>query len=541
MTQPTPSDRPTTPTQRARLASLLGDGLAVAAIVCGWLLLLWRAARGRPFVFYDTYRDLAYAHNILAGRVWSDPIVAGESAWYPPGGPWLAASLARLAGASVLDVYARSPWWLNVLIPLALFLLVRRALDRCTAFLAVAFVLLGSPWWLSHAPAPMASVQGVVCALVALLAWQTFAVNRLAAAACGLLLGLSAWVHPLAAFFVTCGIAGQAMLAARAGSPPRAPPTTQPPPANSGGPVLRVGIGAAAALLVALPLAPLLAAQPLRNPAPLAYFASELSDPAFALQARTPAVPLLGLVGVFLAARSPRLAWLPGYLLAAALGQAAGYAAHWWRWPVPFLLPHQCQWHTQLALGVGAAVAITALGRTLALWLVHRRGASRPPAWSWLVSASLALLALSPALIEVDRIQRYAMQPGPLRRGERELVEFVARETPIDATIICPARQGYLLIAGRTGRKLVAVPDGHMSPRVDAAARLRDLERLLATESEAEFRELAARYDARWLAVIAHAADEATPLRRRYERRPGVRLIWADREGEVLLYRVELE
>jgi hypothetical protein len=344
-------------------------------------------------------------------------------------------------------------------------------------------------------------------------------------------------VHPLGALFALCGVAGQALLTARAASP-ASPLTKQSPEANATGAVVRTGVCIAAALLVALPLAPLLSARPLRNPAPLAYFASELSDPAFALQAHTPAVPLLGLAGVLLAARSPRLAWLPGYLVAAALGQAAGYAAHWWRWPVPFLLPHQCQWHAQLALGVGAAVALVALGRALARWLVPGRGASPPPAWSWLAGPALALLVLSPALTQVDRIQRYAMQPGPLRRGERELVELIARETPIDATIICPARPGYLLIAGRTGRKLVAVPDGHMSPRVDAAARLRDLERLLATGSEGEFRELAAQYGAQWLAVIAPSAEEATPLRRRYERWAGMRLIWADREGEVLLYHV---
>lgn len=507
--------------------SLVFDVVAVLSIAGAWWLFLQAITHGRPFVFYDSFRDIAYASNILAGRIWADPLVAGQPPWYPPGGPLLLAGIAAITAAEPIDVYAGSAWWLNVLLPVLAFVVVRVAVDRVTALLAVPLIALGSLWWVSHLPAPMASVQGMVFGLAGLLLWQRFGHSGLGAAGVGGWLGLTAWVHPLCALLPLCGVLGSGIIAAARGTV-RA--------------LWRAGVCAAATVVVAAPLAAIVLVSPLNNPTPTRYFASELRDVRHALQLHAPAVPLLGLLGIALVLfRGARLSWLPGYFVAAGVGQALGYAAVGLGWPLPYVLPHQFQWHGHWALGIGAALACSETGRVVAARVCRRwrgsGGETHGLAASGLAIA-LAAIAVLPALDEWARGEGYVQPLRLVRGGERELLARICADTPPDATIVCEPDVGYRLIAPRTARKLVAAREGHMNPRLDAARRLADLERLLATESEPEFLRLARSYGAGWLAVVTTSPDDAAPLRARFDSWAALRLAWQDRQGELLLYRV---
>src|SRR5881397_3111823 len=103
------------------------DLLVVALIAGGWQAFARMATHGQPSLFYDTFRDMAYAENILHGRFWQDPSLAGYSWWYPPGNPLFFAALSTLTKRSLLELYVSSIYWLNVLNPVLLYLLVRSA------------------------------------------------------------------------------------------------------------------------------------------------------------------------------------------------------------------------------------------------------------------------------------------------------------------------------------------------------------------------------------------------------------------------------
>ena len=51
--------------------------------------------------------------------------------------------------------------------------------------------------------------------------------------------------------------------------------------------------------------------------------------------------------------------WLATWFALGTLGMLLGYAAHDLHWNVPWLIPHEFQWHVQLALGLAAAFGIT--------------------------------------------------------------------------------------------------------------------------------------------------------------------------------------
>ncbi len=186
-----------------RRPSWLLDGVIVLLILAAWLPVAWYLTGGLGIVWYDTFRDMAWAENMRAGRIWADPVVAGQTWWYAPGGPLLAAAVARLTGWPVAEVYAASPAWCNGWIPAALYVLARVAWGRGTALLALATVLLGSYWWYTHVAAPIPGIQAVTLMLLVLLGWHLSVTAGRAytwAAISGVLLALTTWYHPM------CGI-----------------------------------------------------------------------------------------------------------------------------------------------------------------------------------------------------------------------------------------------------------------------------------------------------------------------------------------------
>jgi len=127
-----------------RIAGLAAGLLLL--VLCGWAL---RAALARadtliwPF-FHDAWRDVGAAQGMLDGRYPEDPVVLGAVLWYNP----LTAAITALwawatgLGAGAANV-AAGPW-VNLLIPLGLFLLVRAAVGAWAAAGAVLMLVAGN-------------------------------------------------------------------------------------------------------------------------------------------------------------------------------------------------------------------------------------------------------------------------------------------------------------------------------------------------------------------------------------------------------------
>ena len=130
----------------------------VLAICAAWYLWLAPPVHRVLPLADDTFRDCAYVENILAGRLLQDPSTADLPYWYAPGGPLLCAAVCRLTGLSPVEVYSSSVLWVNVLIPVCIFLLVRMCWGRAVGVAAVLLVWVGSRWWQTHLAMPMPSV-----------------------------------------------------------------------------------------------------------------------------------------------------------------------------------------------------------------------------------------------------------------------------------------------------------------------------------------------------------------------------------------------
>ena len=76
----------------------LADGAVVAVLVVGWIGCAYAVTGGQRTALYDTFREMAWAENMRAGRIWDDPVLLGESYWYAPGNPLLMAAIASATG-----------------------------------------------------------------------------------------------------------------------------------------------------------------------------------------------------------------------------------------------------------------------------------------------------------------------------------------------------------------------------------------------------------------------------------------------------------
>ncbi len=473
------------------------DWAILAAIVAIWMLFAYGATGGSLAVFYDTFRDMAYAENIRAGRLWADPTILGQAYWYAPGSPALVALLMALTGKTALQLYGTSMFWLNWLNPVLLFLLVRRSWGRSAALVALPMVGLGSYWWLTHAAAPMPSVQGLALDFAGLMTWRRALDGGYKwPAITGLVVALAAWHHPLSAVVLAGAIALHALILAAAPSAPSLASNFRGHPRLA--PLARAGIAAATAAVLSSPLILHLLAGEKRNLAPYTWFGPELHDPRFALQALTPLVPFLGFLGAALALKVPRGdAWLPAYLAVGLVGQGAGYLAHDLGWEVPFLIPHEFQWHAQLALGIGAAIAIVWLGRAAAR-RVAAMGLKRLAFGATMVA--LCAAGVGPALPHLPAAGSYLRRIDASWGPMLDVGRWVRSSTGIDATFACEENLCYYL-AGLTGRKCVAVLAGHMNPRLDAVRRRADLHEMLGATREPVFAALARQYQVNYLLV----------------------------------------
>lgn len=452
------------------------DALLALLIAIAWCLRLagpvWH---GMP-VADDTFRDAAYVENILAGRVLDDPSMAGFSWWYAPGGPLVYAAVSRLTGVAPIPLYSSSILWVNVWIPLGIFLVVRLYWDRATAVAALLMVWLGSRWWQTHLAMPMPSIQGLIPALLALVVWREALRRGWGwSVFLGVVLAVCTWHHIVSAIVVSGAIGIQALLW-----------SVGDHGLQRNRALKRAAVAGCVCAVLVAPLAWHLLAIPWNNPAHSAL-AAEMDEPAYALHSATPLVIPLAILGAILVGRrmaSPA-AWVLGYLAIGLVGQGVGYLHRYWQdLPLPVLLPHECQWHGQLAVGILAGVGLIGLSRWVA-WRTGRR--LRPQVVTVVVAALLVVLVAAPDRARaLDRIDDY-WTPGRCSPDVQAAMEWVRHNTAITDVFVCRYLPAYYDLVGWTGRKLILMPEARANLAADVLQRRRDLHRLETTKDPEEF------------------------------------------------------
>jgi len=85
----------------------------------------------------DHFRDIAQAQATLNGHPLSDPFYRGEWVWYNPLVPWLVALVSLATRATAPLVHVQGGPWLNLLGPIAFYLLCARVAGRPAALLSL--------------------------------------------------------------------------------------------------------------------------------------------------------------------------------------------------------------------------------------------------------------------------------------------------------------------------------------------------------------------------------------------------------------------
>ena len=534
-----------TPALQQRLGNGRIDAVIVLTIVVAWLGFVALLTGGWRMIFWDTFRDMAWAENICAGQVWADPSLPNQSYWYAPGNPLLAAGLALLTRQPVVSIYGYSAFWWDALIPVAIYLLVRTVWDRLTALCALPAVFLGSFTWLTHCTATTPGFQGVVFELVGLLCWHR-CVQATAgstglprrrwiwAPVTGFVLSLSAWYHPLCAIVLAAAIGLHTALDMAVPGLGHAATRHRP-----SGHLALLGPMLVVALVAATLTAPLMMHfLPLqaRNPALLHFFADELIDPRYYAQALAPLVVLGVLPGVwFIVRRTPQAAWVIAYLLVGLLGQAAGYLAQLRGWRMPYLLPHEFLWHAQLATGICAAVGVTGLARALA------QGAHSAPgrrAAVGLAAVALLVVTTGPGARGLPQSGKYLRDLEPLLARTAEVRAWIRANTSLAATFLSSSDTTYEIVCGLTGRKGVVLPPGHTNPAVNPADRSRDSQTMLETTDPGTFRLLAERYGVTHLVLVFMTPAPVPEVRARYAPWSWLEPVFHSSDGTAIIYHV---
>jgi hypothetical protein len=516
--------------------SWLPDALIVLLILAAWVLALSWITGGKRVIWYDTFRDMAWAENMRAGRIWADPVVSGQTWWYAPGGPLLAAGISRLTGCSVPDVYGTSALWWNAWIPVAVYVLARVAWGRGTALLSLVTVFLGSYWWYTHTAAPIPGVQAVPLMLLALLCWHLSATRRrryVWAAIGGVSLAACTWWHPV------CGIVAALTILLHAvydtlRRPRRAAPGVCVSCAGHSALRRMLVVGAVAAGLT-WPLVAHMIAIHARNPYLLEIATPEIAQPGFYAHAYAPLVVPAALLGAWVILRhAPQTFWAVGCLLAALLLQLPAYLVYCKGLAIPYALPHEMQWHMQLAEGLCAAVAITWVARKLAQ-------AAKRPRLVLPAAGLLAAVVAGPTLWQSARQGEYFIGLDQLLNRTRETRAWIVSHTSLEDTIACDPELGYAVVSGLTGRKCIAVSPGHMNPTPHVQERFAESRERLSAEDPTVAAAIARRYGAGYLFFTfaspesARAATEACDRCRELER------CFSSDDGSAIIYRIRPE
>ena len=473
----------------------------------------------------DLYRDIAQAQTMADGALLADPFYRGEAVWYNPLVPGLVATMAGLSGRPVHVLYVQAGAYLNLLGPVAFFLLIEACFGLPAAALATLHLVyvrdpVGPPW-LSPAYSPWlygaAFVQALFYSTVLAYrrALQTGALGWFAGP--GVLLGLTFLGHTAPALLA--GVLAAIGFAHDAGT------------GKGRASLVRHALIVGVAVVVAAPFlwSILLRYQlRIRNPAPLDWVWPPMSlpsSPAFmATYVSLPGTLLAVVALLWLVGRDPRRR--EASLLAAwALGAAGFFTLSLLREGTgvgPRLVPrHHFLFYWRAAesalLGYGGA-ALLALGGRLGGESLRRLA---PAALVLAVAAAVAARFPSYREREAFTAGRRDAERDDSRLNRQEAREWIRAHSASDDVFLA-ADDLALMIVGPAGRKVVALDAYFSNPYVDWQARHAARDAMVADLCEGRFAELAARGKALGVGFIIHkrsdrwGPDDAPVLRREF-------------------------
>ncbi len=93
----------------------------------------------------DLFRDISQAQTIADGNFLGDPQYLNETLWYNPLTPSIVAVASRILAQPIPSLYVRLGAYLNLLAPIAFFVLIALLFDRWTAVIATFAFLFIAP------------------------------------------------------------------------------------------------------------------------------------------------------------------------------------------------------------------------------------------------------------------------------------------------------------------------------------------------------------------------------------------------------------
>ena len=469
------------------------------------------------------YREMAAAQTVLDGHPADDPAYRGESRWYNPMSGWILAAAARLTPLPLPLLTVRIGPVINLLAPLAFYLLASAWLAPWAAVASLAAFLflsaLGlpftdaatySPWF-----APENYGQGLFY-LALLVAHRAVGERPVAGGAVieGVVLGLIFLVHTAPALVL--GTVLVALFGLDVASTRRLKPA-----------LVRFATILGTALVVAAPVAVIVLGRyhahvvnpfPATSPNPI--FGS-LSTLVLKLAVSTPLLIAIAAIGIRLARNAsglPRV--LVGWILATAGTFAwvafdvravrTGYATLP-RLPVPGF-HFVCYALALASLGFGIAVG------DLSAWAAARLQAMRRPVSEGTIATTLIGLTLAASLgpylrrpdaTELLREARTLQSAFPAG-----LYAWARGSTAPDDVFLCTDAEALFVISP-AGRKVVATNRYFSNPFVDWVHRDADRNAMydaLARGDAAAFAPMASAYDVHWIVVPNGLNDDLRRL-----------------------------
>jgi hypothetical protein len=437
----------------------------------------------------DQFRDIAAAQAAADGRYLADPFYAGETIWYNPLLPWTVAAVSGLRSVNVATTYVQAGPFLNLLAPVAMFVMVTMLFGPWPAVLAVVSLLYlaphDDPTWANPSYSPWLFVSTFTVGLFCLALTVTWVAIRRDTAvfwcAAGVALGVVFMAHTAPALVLGLVLLANIAAADADGtSRPRMPR------------VLVLSIVFGAALITSAPLLwSIVGRYGLHtvNPAPAEWRWPELDNVSFLLRRFVTFSVLVSAIGLITMVRRLRvsvearlmIAWVAAALALFTYGAVARSIGSRLlpSLPVPgfhFFFYLRVAGH--VLVGIGAWEILTTGARAARL---NIRSIAAAPSAAALIAVAGAALGW-PAYRDGRPFtaENAAARRATFLQFDSGLTSRLRSETPPGAVVLASADYSLIDVAP-SGRSVVAVPAPFSNPYVAFEPRARDMDRLLAS------------------------------------------------------------
>jgi hypothetical protein len=468
------------------------------------------------------YRETAVAQTFLDEGQGPDPSYRGEALWYNPFSGWLLALTSAVTGVPVHEVMPRIGPYVNLLAPVAFFVLVAALVNEGTALVATAgflfFTANSFPFWLaaSYSPwfAPENYGQGLLYASLTLAAlahrrgwplrWQM---------GLGLALGATFLVHTAPALILGVTLvllAGQRVRQGRAWRH------------AVGGLAVSLAVALVTSLALVWPLVGryhLATVNPYPSESPTTILELyERPGLLLKLSVETPFLIAVAALSVHLwrrrrsAGGQVLLAWTSALLLLLACCDVR-YLLRKLAIVIPTPIPtYHVLFHGMTLVSLGFGVAVAGLAQVLARRLA-RPGMDHAPVLQRLLAVAavvVVVLGWVPHSLRHDatEVREWALTYDKVIPGDA--YDWIRAFTRSEDVFVSTDDVSLFLVAP-AGRKVVCTNRYFSNPFVDWAARDRDRDQMLALAREGDL-EAFDRLAARWAVRYVVASDGLSPF-----------------------------